>query len=432
MKISVFGLGYVGSTTVGCLAKSGHSVVGVDVNGAKVSALNSGHSPIAEPGLAEILSEGVATGVIRATHDSDAALQDADMALVCVGTPSAADGTHNMAHIAEVSRQIATALSRTVSRRLPVVYRSTMRPGATEEIILPIFRSVLGESVNDRVELIYNPEFLREASAIHDYFHPPKIVIGTADGLPRKCMEELYRGIDAPTFHTHYGEAELTKFVDNSWHATKVAFANEIGRMCVMLGIDAQAVHKIFVSDSKLNISPYYLRPGGAFGGSCLPKDVRALQHLAGDLGAGTALIDSLIRSNEAHKHFVFAHCTRNLAPGATILVVGLAFKAGSDDLRESPNVDLVGKLLRAGYKVKIYDPGVRTERLVGQNLGYAYVHLPNLASLLVTEQQLHAESYDLVVDLNGQAHDLAVSATSFVNIHKLSQHAGNSADGLV
>jgi len=432
MKISVFGLGYVGSTTVGCLAKSGHQIVGVDVNEAKVSGLNSGNSPIAEPGLADLLSRGVAAGLIKATHDPDYAVRDADMVLICVGTPSMADGSHNMAHVAEVSRQIAVALSKTRLRRLPVVYRSTMRPGATEEIIRPIFRSILGESVNERVELIYNPEFLREATAIHDYFHPPKIVIGTADGMPSECMTELYRNIDAPTFHTRYSEAELTKFVDNSWHATKVTFANEIGRMCVMLGIDAEAVHEIFISDSKLNISPHYLRPGGAFGGSCLPKDVRALQHLAGDLGAGAALIDSLIRSNEAHKHFVFAHCIRNLAPGATILVVGLAFKAGSDDLRESPNVDLVGKLLRAGFKVKVYDPGIRTERLVGQNLGYAYVHLPNLASLLVTKQQAHTDNYDLVVDLNGQAQDFAASATSFVNIHKLGEHADNSANGRV
>ena len=224
--------------------------------------------------------------------------------------------------------------------------------------------------------MVYNPEFLREATAINDYFHPPKIVIGTPTARRRR-MTALYADIDAPVFVTGYGESEITKFVDNSWHAVKVAFANEIGRIAVRLGIDPQKVHEIFVSDTKLNISSYYTRPGGAFGGSCLPKDVRALQHLAGDLGVGAALIDSVIRSNEAHKRFAFELSEQQLPPRARVLVVGLAFKARSDDIRESPNVDLVGKLLRAGHTVHVYDPYIEPSRMVGQNLGYAYVYLP-------------------------------------------------------
>lgn len=420
MKISVFGLGYVGSTTAGCLVRSGHHVVGVDSNESKVHELNAGKSPVAEPGLEELLKDGIAAGRLKGTVDPVEALRDSVLALVCVGTPSTADGTHNMTHVADVSRQIATALKNFANRRTTVVYRSTMRPGTTEEVVAPIFRSILGSQMHERVELVYNPEFLREASAINDYFHPPKIVIGTVDGKHSYRMDELYSDIDAPIFYTRFGVAEITKFVDNSWHATKVAFTNEIGRICVALDLDPQEVNEIFVSDTKLNISPYYMRPGGAFGGSCLPKDVRALQHLAGDLGAGAVLVDSLIRSNEAHKHFVFAQCVRNLSPGARVLVVGLAFKADSDDLRESPNVDLVGKLLRAGYHVDVFDPGIQAERLIGQNLGYAYVHLPNLASLLVSEENIDIDSYDLVVDMNGRAKSLPVPADRLLSIHRL------------
>lgn len=423
MKIAIFGLGYVGLTAAACLAKSGHRVVGVDVSASKIETLNSGLSPITEPGLPELLADGVKSGLISATLDPMKAISDADIAIICVGTPSGFDGAHNMDHIVDVSRQIGAALKSLKRDRLTVVYRSTMRPGSIEEIVVPVFGSILGDDVAERVEVVYNPEFLREATAINDYFHPPKIVIGTADGAPSARMTALYAGIDAPVFVTTYGASEITKFVDNSWHAVKVAFANEIGRIAVRLGIDPQQVHQIFVSDTKLNISPYYTRPGGAFGGSCLPKDVRALQHLAGDLGVGAALIDSLLRSNEAHKHFTFELSDAQLPPRARVLVVGLAFKARSDDIRESPNVDLVGKLLRAGHTVHVYDPYVDPLRMVGQNLGYAYVYLPNIAELLVDRTQAEAGAYDLVIDLNGQAHTLNVSASRVLDIHKLTGH---------
>ena len=243
-----------------------------------------------------------------------------------------------------------------------------------------------------------------------DYFEPPKIVIGTRDGQPNTAMETLNANIEAPTFITGYREAEFTKFVDNTWHAVKVAYANEIGRVCLQLGISATQVHEIFVSDTKLNISPYYTRPGGAFGGSCLPKDVRALQYISGDSGAGTPLVDSLLRSNEAHKHRLYEYAVAGLAPGAKILLAGLAFKAGTDDLRESPNVDLARKMLGAGFELDIYDPGIDAGKLVGANLGYAYSQLPTLERILVTKDHAEAQSYARVIAANATVKDLSLS----------------------
>ena len=424
MNIAIFGLGYVGVTAAGCLAKDGHRVIGVDVSAVKVTEINAGQSPITEPGLPELIADGRRTGLISATHDIAQAVEAADIAIVCVGTPSGPDGAHNMGHIADVSRQIAASLSTLKQpKHLTVVYRSLLWLGLVVVFVVLFFVLFLGLLGFERVEIVYNPEFLREASAIHDYFHPPKIVIGTRDGQPSARMAALYAGIDAPVFVTKYGEAEITKFVDNTWHAVKVAFANEIGRISVRLGISPQKVHEIFVSDTKLNVSPYYLRPGGAFGGSCLPKDVRALQHLAGDLGVGASLIDSLLRSNEAHKRFAFELSEQGLAPKSRVLVVGLAFKAKSDDLRESPNVDLVGKLLRAGHSVDVYDPFIDPARIVGQNLGYAYVYLPNVADLLVATAHAESNRYDLVIDLNGQARTLALSATRLLDVHTMTGH---------
>jgi GDP-mannose 6-dehydrogenase len=316
LKIAIFGLGYVGCTAAACIGSQGHRVVGVDVSAAKVDAIGNGRSPIAEPKVDEMLKAIHADGRLSATVSIGAELDDADIAIVCVGTPSGPDGSHNMSYIAQVTRQIAAAVKPDRTSPLTVAYRSTMRPGSIDQIIVPIFRSFLGDAADRVVELVYNPEFLREATAVDDYFHPPKIVLGTRDGGPCPAMDALHTGIEAPVFHVPFREAEITKFVDNSWHAVKVAFANEVGRVCQSLDISARQVHQIFVSDTKLNISPYYTRPGGAFGGSCLPKDVRALQHIAADVGANTHLVDSLIRTNEAHKHYQFTRLIRDLSPG--------------------------------------------------------------------------------------------------------------------
>lgn len=419
MKIAIFGLGYVGLTAVACLSSQGHEIVGVDVSDEKVEAVGSGKSPITEPGLPEMIRDGVAKGLIKAMRDASAEINSCDIVIVCVGTPSAADGSHNMSYIAEVSRQIAAMIDPARSVPLTVIYRSTIRPGTTEELIRPIFEAEMKGAI-DKVELVYNPEFLRESVAIKDYFNPPKIVIGTADGKPSKNLEAMNAGLKAPVFYTKYREAEITKFVDNTYHAVKVAFGNEIGRVCYQLGISAAKVHEIFVSDTKLNISPYYFRAGGAFGGSCLPKDVRALQHMGTMLGANNYLVDSLMRSNEAHKDFIFNACVTGLKPGAKVLMVGLSFKADSDDLRESPNLDLARRLLQAGYALSIYEPHIEPSKLLGQNLGYAYSNLPALRNLLVDQATAEATEYDLVIDTRSWASKLKLRTPRIFDINAL------------
>jgi GDP-mannose 6-dehydrogenase len=401
LKIVIFGLGYVGSTAAGCIASQGHTIVGVDVAQTKVDALNSGRAPVYEPGLADLISSAHAEGRITATTELTCQLDDCDLAIVCVGTPSGVDGAHNMSFIAQVTRDIAGALKADRAKPLTLAYRSTMRPGSCENIIWPIIEAALGDRAAATVELVYNPEFLREASAIEDYFNPPKIVIGTLGGASSVTMAALNKGIVAPVFEVGLREAEITKFVDNSWHAVKVAFANEIGRLCQNLDISAREVHAIFKSDTKLNISAYYTRPGGAFGGSCLPKDVRALQYIAADTGSATHLVDSLIRSNEAHKHHQFLNATEGLERGAKVLLVGLAFKVETDDLRESPAVDMARKLLEAGYDLAIYDPRIEPENLVGQNLGYAYAWLPRIDDLLVSKETAENGEYDCIIATN-------------------------------
>lgn len=418
MKVAIFGLGYVGLTAAACIAKQGHTVVGVDVNSEKVAGVNAGHSPITEPGLEDLLKDAIAGGRLKAATSIGEEINDCDVAIVCVGTPSAADGSHNMSYIAEVSRQIAAAVNRPGRDPLTVVYRSTIRPGTIEELIRPVFQNILGDRIS-QIELVYNPEFLRESVAIKDFFNPPKIVIGTADGEPCEKMDRLNEGLDAPVFYTRYREAEITKFVDNTFHAVKVSFANEIGRVCAALGVSATKVHEIFISDTKLNISPYYTRPGGAFGGSCLPKDVKALQFIATDVGANAYLVESLIRSNDAHKLFLYDLCTRSLSPGARVLMLGLAFKAESDDLRDSPNLDLARRLLQGGYELSIYDPYLEPSKLVGQNLGYAFTHLSNLSSLLIDKAAAEAGGFDIVIDTRDAAEGLTLSAP-VVNINRL------------
>lgn len=417
MKIAILGLGYVGCTAAGCIASQGHHVIGIDVNPGKVDTLNSGRSPVYEPGLDDLIGKARAEGRLEAVTEIGNKLDDCDIAIVCVGTPSGVDGAHNMSYIVQVTRAIASSIKPDRANPLTVVYRSTMRPGTTEQMILPIFRSLVGEDCDRVIELVYNPEFLREATAIEDYFNPPKIVLGTIGAEPSEKMVALHEGIDAPIFHVGIREAEITKFVDNTWHAVKVAFANEVGRVCQNLDISARQVHQIFVSDTKLNISAYYTRPGGPFGGSCLPKDVRALQHIAADTGAQTHLVDSLLRSNDAHKHHQFLQATQGLEPGARVLLVGLSFKADTDDLRESPAVDMARKLLDAGYALDIYDPQLKPESLIGQNLGYAYAILPSIDGLLVDKATAQSRDYAVVVATNRLIKDLDLGATRIVDV---------------
>jgi GDP-mannose 6-dehydrogenase len=419
MKIAVFGMGYVGSTAAACLAHAGYDVLGVDTNEEKIGKINSGVSPIAEPGLGDLIRSAVDKKRLRATTNVHTELHSASVAIVCVGTPSASDGSLNMGSIAEVSRQIASQINPNRKDRLTVVYRSTVKPGTMDDLVLPIFRQALG-GASEAFELVYNPEFLRESVAIDDYFNPPKIVIGTSDGTHCRNLDDLYAGIKAPVFYTRFREAEMTKFVDNTFHAVKIAFANEIGRVCRELDVDAGKVHEIFVSDTKLNISPVYLRPGGAFGGSCISKDVRALQEIASDIGAHTHLIDSLLRTNEAHKHFLFNLCARDLHAGSKVLMIGLAFKANSDDLRASPHIDLARKLLQKNCELSIFDPHVEPARLLGQNLGYAYANLPSISKLLISREQMESSFYDLVVDNRNSGGQYTLQAKRILDLSRL------------
>jgi len=401
VRVAIFGLGYVGCTAAGCVAKQGHDVVGIDVSVGKVEAINAGRSPAFEPGLDELIQDAIGKGRLRATTTIGSELDDCDIAFVCVGTPSGVDGAHDMSFIAQVTRSIVAALKPDRNTPLTLAYRSTMRPGSIDEIIEPIFRARFGDRTESVVELVYNPEFLREATAIEDYFNPPKVVLGTRNGAPSQNMTKLHAGIDAPIFHIGFREAEITKFVDNTWHAVKVAFANEIGRVCQKLDISARQVHEIFKADTKLNISAYYTQPGGPFGGSCLPKDVRALQHIAGEIGAQTHMVNALLVSNDAHKHHQFVTATQGLEAGAKVLLVGLSFKADTDDLRESPAVELARKLIETGYELNIYDPGLKLQNLVGQNLNYAYAILPGIEGLLVDKATAESGEYARVIATN-------------------------------
>lgn len=410
MKIAVLGLGYVGFTAACCLAEQGHNVLGIDVNEGKIRGILEGVSPIKEPGVDELLRKALDNGRFMATVEVGGEINDCDMAIVCVGTPSAPDGAHDMRYIIEASVQLAAAIDPKRETPITIVYRSTVRPGTMEELLLPIFTAKLGKDVLRVVELIYNPEFLRESSAVYDYFNPPKIVVGSRDGKGCRNLDIVNSNISAPVFNVGYREAEITKFVDNSWHAVKVAFANEVGRVCMRMGISASKVHEVFVSDTKLNISDYYTRPGGAFGGSCLPKDVRAFQRIAADCGANTHLVDSLLRSNDAHKRQLFEYASAGLPTGARILLAGLAFKAHTDDLRESPNVDLARMLLHAGYNLSIYDPAVNAAKLVGANLGYAFSQIPQLERLLVSKEEAESAQFDRVIAANATIQDLSLA----------------------
>lgn len=418
MKIAILGLGYVGITAAACLASQGHEVIGIDPSLTKVDAVLAGRSPVTEPGVSEMIADARRQGLITASTTLVPEVAGCELAIVCVGTPSAVDGSHNMTYIAEVSRQLAELVKTYPDGNLTVAYRSTIRPGTMEELIQPIVDSVLGEEAS-RIELVYNPEFLRESSAVKDYFSPPKIVIGTKTGDRCTTLDKVNEGIDAPVFYVKYRESEITKFVDNTFHAVKTVFANEIGRVCTQLGISAAEVHKIFVSDTKLNISPYYLRPGGAFGGSCLPKDVRALQHISRTSGGFTHLIDSLIASNDAHKSFLFDYVTRDLEYGAKVLLLGIAFKNKSDDLRESPNVDLARMLITAGYQLSIFDPHVAPQNLMGQNLG-VLSNSPFIRKLLVDQEVVESTEWDLVIDPRSSASEYSLNATRTIDINRL------------
>ena len=392
MRISIFGLGYVGCVSAACLARDGHEVVGVDVNPDKVATLNAGHSPIIEPGLPPMIGEAVRAGQLRATQDAAAAVAGSDLSFVCVGTPSDTGGALDLQYVRRVCEQLGAALHGT-RRRHTVVLRSTMLPGSTQAVAIPVLEQTSGRRAGVDFGVAYNPEFLREGNAVRDFYEPPRIVIGQLDHGSGDAVALAYAGVVAPVVRTDLRAAEMVKYADNAFHALKVAFANEIGNLCKAQGIDSHAVMDIFALDTRLNLAPAYLKPGFAFGGSCLPKDLRALVQRARELNVDGPLLRAALASNEQQKQLAFELVRRTGCKRVGVL--GLSFKPGTDDLRESPSVELVEMLVGKGYSVVVYDRSVLPAALVGSNRAYIERELPHLSALMrptVAEVLAHAE----------------------------------------
>jgi GDP-mannose 6-dehydrogenase len=391
-RVAVFGLGYVGSVSAACLASRGHSVIGVDVRSEKVDMINQGRSPVVEERLGDLVAEQVAGGRLFATADSARAVADTDIALVCVGTPSAANGSLLTEFVERVSEEIGAALAGH-GERYTVVVRSTMLPSTCEQIVLPRLQVASGMRAGEDFGLAVNPEFLREGSSVSDFFDPPKLVIGQFDEASGDAVADLYKGLPGPVYRVPMAVAEMIKYADNSFHALKAGFANEMGAVCKALGLDSHAVMDIFMADTKLNISPAYLRPGFAFGGSCLPKDLRALVHCARRADVPVPILESVGPSNEGQidRAFKIIEATGKRRVG----LLGLAFKPGTDDLRESPLVALAERLLGRGIELLIHDPQVTVSRLLGANRAYVEQRIPHLSRFIADspdEVVSHAE----------------------------------------
>jgi len=383
LSISVFGLGYVGSVSAACFASRGHRVIGVDVNPAKVEMMESGRSPIIEASVNELVAEGNRACRLHATIDSIAAVLESDVSFVCVGTPSLRNGKPDLSHIETVTREIGAALRQKKSGHT-FVLRSTVLPGTTESIVLPILEQSSGRRAGIDFTVAYNPEFMREGSAVADFLQPPYTILGAQDPSHLAALRDLYKQTPGKVFETSIAVAEMVKYLSNAFHAVKVTFANEVGTLCKHLNVDAQAVTEIFTSDTRLNISRAYLSPGFAFGGSCLPKDLRALTHKAKELDLKLPMLESLLPSNAEHVERAVEAVMRTNR--RKIAQLGLSFKAGTDDLRESPQVQLVKRLLGEGYEVKVWDQDVSLGRLAGSNRQYIEEVIPHIGSLLAAD----------------------------------------------
>ena len=381
MKISIFGLGYVGTVSAGCLAHDGHEVIGVDPFRTKVELINEGRSPVIEAEIGEIIAQAARAGRLRATEDQVSAIHETELSFVCVGTPSQTNGNLDVSYVRRVCEQIGQAL-KTKNARHTIVIRSTILPGTMHGVVIPALEEFSGKKAGVDFGVCNNPEFLREGSAVNDFNSPPKIVIGQLDPTSGDILALLYAHLDAPLLRTDLRTSEMVKYTDNSWHALKIGFANEIGNLCKAFSIDAHEVMKIFCQDKKLNISSAYLMPGFAFGGSCLPKDLRALAYQAKTHDLALPILTSILPSNEMQ-------ISRGLdlvikRGNKKVGILGFSFKAGTDDLRESPMIEAIERLIGKGYDLRIFDKNVNLARLVGANRDFILNHIPHISRLMV------------------------------------------------
>ncbi len=429
--ISVFGLGYVGSVTAACFSAKGHMVIGTDVSPGKIDLIESGKTPIFEPGIQAIISESHGNGRLTATLDVSTAICETEISFICVGTPSLKNGKLDLKSIEQVCEQIGSILKHKSSFHL-VVTRSTILPGTTADVIIPALEAASGKKAGKDFGVATNPEFLREGSAIKDFLNPPMTVIGVSDPKSESLLKELYEWVPAKLFSVPVSSAEMVKYVCNSFHALKVAFANEIGTLCKHAEVDTESITEIFLSDTQLNISPYYLNPGFAFGGSCLPKDVRALTYRGKELDCKLPLIESIMDSNLEH---IERAVQIILACGKKkIGMLGLSFKSGTDDLRESPQVLLVKKIIGEGYQFQIWDENVYMGRLIGSNRQFIEDNIPHLGSLLTNDMDSVLRESEIIligarvdrlkIETLLQQHHIVID---LINLHK---HNRVSHDG--
>ncbi|RMZ49849.1 UDP-glucose/GDP-mannose dehydrogenase family protein [Flavobacteriaceae bacterium PRS1] len=394
MKVSVFGLGYVGSVSAGCLAKQGNAIIGVDISKNKIELINSGKAPIVEEGLEELIALGVKNKLIMATTDLSYAVSQSEVGIICVGTPNLPSGNLNMNQIHSVAKQIGTAL-KSKNDFYTITIRSTVMPG-TNAAVSKIIEQESGKLAGKDFSVISNPEFLREGNAIDDFFEPPYTVIAGHSEKGIEVIRELFSFLATPILVVDVQIAELIKFLNNSYHAFKVAFGNEVGRLCKELNVDSYELMDLFVRDTDLNISPKYFKPGFSFGGSCLPKDLRAFNSIAHDQYINLPIFESIDKSNVVHNDFLFQMVQSKAKK--KVGIVGLAFKAGTDDLRFSPSLELCEKLIGKGYEISIYDENINLSRLVGKNKDFLFTHLPHIDKLLSSNLEEFLSSNDLIV----------------------------------
>lgn len=407
MKISIFGLGYVGAVSAGCLANKGHIVIGVDPNETKVDLVNNGQPPIIEKEIGKLIAKAVQDKRLSATVSADEAVLKTDLSLISVGTPSQSNGSLDLQYVHRVCERIGKALQEKKDFHV-VVIRSTILPGSMNSLVIPTLEQASNKTVGKDFGVCNNPEFLREGTAVYDFYNPPKTVIGESDKISGDMLASLYEYIDAPLIRTDLEIAEMVKYTDNNWHAVKVAFANEIGSICKALNVDSHKVMDIFCQDEKLNISSCYMKPGFAFGGSCLPKDVRALTYKARNLDLELPLLDNVMRSNQAHiergLQRIMSKKKRKIG------FLGFSFKAGTDDLRESPIVEIIERLIGKGYDIRLYDRNVNIASLIGANRDYIMNRIPHISKLMMTTIEgvlEHAET--IVVGNNSSEFDSIV-----------------------